>query len=183
MASMIVDALILVDIQVGFVTGPGAVPSAGPLLEVLADLAARARAAGALVVQLQNDGAAGTPDEPGTPSWELYLPVGPDDVVLRKTTDDGFAGTDLGDLLTRRGARRLVVGGVMSEMCVSATARTALHRGHGVVLPHDAHATYDIPAATGISGVVPAAHVSRVAEWALGDEVEVVPRAAEVHFR
>jgi hypothetical protein len=31
-------------------------------------------------------------------------------------------------------------------MCVAATARTALARGFRVVLPHDGHATYDIPA-------------------------------------
>ena len=33
----------------------------------------------------------------------------------------------------------------MSEMCVSAIARSALQRGIAVVLAHDAHATYDIP--------------------------------------
>jgi nicotinamidase-related amidase len=68
----------------------------------------------------------------------------------------------------------------MSEMCVSATARTALRLGFGVVLPHDAHATYDIAAAADISDVVPAAIVSRVAEWALGDEIDIVARAAGV---
>jgi Isochorismatase family len=39
----------------------------------------------------------------------------------------------------------------MSEMCVSATARSALQRGIAVVLAHDAHATYDIPAMPGIA--------------------------------
>jgi hypothetical protein len=39
----------------------------------------------------------------------------------------------------------------MSEMCVSATARSALQRGIVVVLAHDAHATYDIPAMPGIA--------------------------------
>jgi streptothricin hydrolase len=51
-----------------------------------------------------------------------------------------------------------------------------------VGLPHDAHATYDIPAAPGISEIVPAAHASRVAEWALGDEVDMKPHAADVNF-
>ena len=105
-----------------------------------------------------------------------------DEVIIRKSADDGFEGTDLGGLLHRRRVRRLVVCGVMSEMCVSATARTALRLGFGVVMPHDAHATYDIPAAADISDVVPAAIVSRVAEWALGDEIDVVARAAGVDF-
>jgi len=114
----------------------------------------------------------------------LYLLVRDraDEVVIRKTTDDGFHQTGLGELLVARGVRRVAICGVTSEMCVSATARTALTRGLEVVLPHDAHATYDILAAPGISAMVPAAMVSRVAEWALGDEVEVVARAAGVDF-
>ncbi|MES4902435.1 MULTISPECIES: isochorismatase family protein [unclassified Streptomyces] len=178
------QALIVVDVQSAFVSGPSAVPDAPRMLERVTDLTARARAAGALVVHLQNDGPAGAADEPMTPGWELRLPVheGQREVVIRKSEDDGFEDTPLGELLTGMGIRALAVCGVMSEMCVSATARTALALGYRVVLPHDAHATYDIPAAAGISDVVPAAMVSRVAEWALGDEIEIVPRAADVTF-
>jgi len=76
------------------------------------------------------------------------------------------------------------------------------------VLPHDAHASYDIAAAAGpagtdlagtdlastdlastdlastdLAGPVPHAMVSRVAEWALGDELDVIAHAAQVRFR
>jgi streptothricin hydrolase len=177
--------LIVVDVQCAFVTGDHAVPAAALLVEQVRCLIAKARAAGAPIVHLQNDGPAGAVDEAGTPGWQLYLPVqaSADEVVIRKTTDDGFHQTGLGELLAARGVRRVVICGAMSEMCVSATARTASARDLEVVLPHDAHATYDIPAAPGISAMVPAAVVSRVAEWALGDEVEVVARAADVDFR
>ncbi len=179
-----VHALLVVDMQTAFVSGPGAVPDAAGLLERVSDLLDRARAAGALVVHLQNDGPRGEPDEPGTPGWELFLPAveGPREVVVRKAEDDGFHGTPLAELLTGAGVRELAVCGVMSEMCVSATARTALERDHRVVLPHDAHATYDVPGVAGVSAAVPAALASRAAEWALGDEIELVPRAAEVTF-
>ncbi|MFI1383497.1 isochorismatase family protein [Embleya sp. NPDC020886] len=179
-----VSALLVVDVQVAFVTGAGAVPAAERVVERVAALIGRARAGGALVVHLQNDGPVGADDEIGTPGWELRLPVeaGPSEVVIRKTEDDGFDGTPLGDLLTRAGVTGVAVCGVMSEMCVGATARAALERGYRVVLPHDAHATYDIPAAPGISEAVPAPMVSRVAEWALGDEVEIVAHAEEVTF-
>jgi nicotinamidase-related amidase len=70
----------------------------------------------------------------------------------------------------------------MSEMCVSATARSALNRGYHVVLPHDSHATYTIPAAAGLADPVPHAMVSRVAEWALGDEIDIIAAAADVRF-
>lgn len=179
-----VQALIIIDMQSAFVAGDDAVPDAERLLDRVTGLLAEARENGALVVQLQNDGEPGTPDEPGTPGWELHLPVDTErgETVVRKTVDDGFEDTRLEELLRDAGVRDLAVCGVMSEMCVRATAGTALELGFRVVLPHDAHATYDIPAAEGISDVVPAATVSRVAEWTLGDEVEIVARAADVGF-
>ncbi|ATW51611.1 isochorismatase family protein [Streptomyces peucetius] len=179
-----VEALIVVDVQSAFVTGDGAVPDAVRLLDRTTDLIARARRSGALVVHLQNDGPSGADDEPHTPGWELHHPVeaGPTEVVIRKPEDDGFVRTSLGSLLTDSRVKALAVCGVMSEMCVQATARTALALGYRVVLPHDAHATQNIPAAPGISGAVPAAVVSRVAEWALGSDVEITAHAADVHF-
>jgi streptothricin hydrolase len=70
----------------------------------------------------------------------------------------------------------------MSEMCVSATTRSALNEGYHVVLPHDAHATYDIPAVEGLADAVPHAMVSRAAEWALGDQIDIIPRASDIRF-
>ncbi|MEU8781940.1 isochorismatase family protein [Streptomyces sp. NPDC048637] len=179
-----VEALLLVDLQSAFVAGDEAVPDAARVLDRSRELLTRARAAGALVVHLQNDGEPGTVDEPHTPGWELHLPVetGPRESVIRKSQDDGFEDTPLGALLDDAGVEALALCGVLSEMCVSATARTALARDFRVVLPHDAHATYDIPAAPGISERVPAALSSRAAEWALGDEIEIVAQAAEVTF-
>ncbi|MFD9903778.1 isochorismatase family protein [Streptomyces sp. NPDC059063] len=179
-----VQALIVVDMQSAFVTGAEAVPDAERVLRRTEQLMAKARAADVLVVQLQNDGPEGALDEPGTPGWQVELPVDADrgELVLRKTVDDGFEETDLEHILREEGVTALALCGVQSEMCVGATARTALDLGFRVVLPHDAHATYDIPAAAGISDAVPAAMVSRVAEWALGDEVEIVPSADDVSF-
>ena len=146
--------------------------------------AAKARAADALVIQLQNDGPDDALDEPGTPTWELHFPVDTErgELLFRKTVDDGFEETELEDVLREEGVTSLTVCGVMSEMCVSATARTALDLDFRLVIAHDAHGTYDIPAAPGISDAVPAATVSRVAEWALGDEVEIVPSVDDVSF-
>ncbi|MFI6964715.1 cysteine hydrolase family protein [Streptomyces sp. NPDC050255] len=178
------QALLVVDVQKAGVTGDRAVPGAAGLLERTADLIARARRNGALVVHLQNDGAPGSGDEPHTPGWALHLPVrtGRTEFVIRKTRDDGFAGTSLGSVLSAAGVGAVTVCGVMSEMCVQATARTALALGYRVVLPHDAHATHDIPAAPGISEAVPAAVVSRVAAWAISADADVTARAAEVTF-
>ncbi|MGC5342250.1 isochorismatase family protein [Streptomyces sp. DT24] len=179
-----VEALIVVDVQSAAVSGARAVPDAARIIDRTADLIDRARAAGALVVHLQNDGPAGADDEPHTPGWALHHPArtGPSETVIRKPEDDGFERTPLGDVLTDAGVRAVAVCGVMSEMCVRATARRALDLDYRVVLPHDAHATHDIPAAEGISDAVPAAMASRVAEWSLGSEAEIVAHASDVTF-
>lgn len=162
-----VGALVVVDMQRGVLAD---LPGGAGLVSRVAELIASAEAAGALVVQLQNDGAPGSVDEAGTSGWELALPGGE---VVRKTTDDGFAGTPLAAVLS--GVGRIALCGVLSEMCVSATARSALARGYEVVLPHDGHGTYDLDD-------IPAAVVARVAEHALGDEPELVPATTAVTF-
>ncbi|MFE5590500.1 isochorismatase family protein [Streptomyces sp. NPDC056549] len=179
-----VDALIVVDVQSAFVTGEGAVPAAGRIVDRTSDLIERARRDGAFIAHLQNDGPPGAEDEPHTPGWELHHAVkpGPAEVVIRKPHDDGFEDTALGEALTGAGVRAVAVCGVMSEMCVQATARTALALGYRVVVPHDAHATQDIPAAPGIGEAVPAATVSRVAAYALGSDAETTVTAADVTF-
>ncbi|WP_405694514.1 cysteine hydrolase family protein [Streptomyces sp. NBC_01185] len=178
------DSLVVVDVQRAFVRGDNALPEAARLVDRTAGLIARARSAGALVVHVQNDGPVGADDEPHTDGWELHHPVeaGPAEVAIRKTHDDAFQETSLEDLLTASGVRSVVVCGLMSEMCVQATARTAVARGYRVALPHDAHATYDIPAEPGISPAVPAATVSRVAAWPLSRDADVTARAADVTF-
>lgn len=176
------QALLVVDVQKGFVQGPGAVPGHTALLAALQNLLDRARAAQAPVIFLQNDGPAGAVDEPNTTGWALYFVPHEGEHVVRKREDDGFIGTPLHSLLTAKGARHIAVCGVLSEMCVAATARSAMQRGYGVILPHDCHATYDVPSGPGGSPLVPAAFAARAAEWALGDEIRVVPSAADVVF-
>ena len=176
-----VEALLMIDIQSGHISGDGAVPDAARLVERAASLLGNARAGGALVVHVQNDGSVGEVDESGTPGWELHLPVDPGEVVIRKAKDNAFDGTRPGSLLIERGVQAVAICGLMSEMCVSATARAALSLGYRVVLPHDAHATGDTPAAPGVE-LIPAATVSRVAEWALGNQIEIVPRSEDVSF-
>lgn len=175
------EALVAVDVQRGWVSGPAAVAGADALVSVLERAAAAARSVGALVVHVQDVGDDDSSVPPGSPGRELVLAVRPSDVVVPKLTGDAFAGTDLEALLRARGVSTVVVAGLQSEMCVSDTARTALRLGFGVVLPRDAHATRDIPV-DGRGPAVPAAQVARVAEWSLGDELVVVEGLVDVVF-
>ncbi|GAA3547408.1 isochorismatase family protein [Kribbella ginsengisoli] len=173
-----VQALLIIDLQLGSLA---AVPESERLLERVGELLAKARAAGVLIVHVQNDGAPGTADAPGGPGWELHFGVEPGESIIRKLRDDSFAGTPLAKLLAAHDVQAVAICGLMSEMCVSATARTALARGLRVVLPHDAHSTTGIPA-TAVTPAISAETVSRVAEWALGDELELVEHAGELSF-
>lgn len=180
-AGSAVDAVVVVDVQLALFEGAHALPDAATLVAAVECLLCAARTTGAPVVFLQNDGPAGAPDARGAVGWDLAVRPAPDDTVLAKTADDGFADTGLDTVLQDLGVTRIAICGALSEMCVAATARAALEHGYGVVLPHDAHATYDVPAGPGSTGV-PAGLASRAAEWSLGDTVEIVATADEVRF-
>jgi nicotinamidase-related amidase len=176
-----VDALIVVDVQNAFVTGPDAVPAHARLISMVDVLLDQARSTGTPVIFLQNDGQPGAADEPFQPGWALYFSPRSDETVVRKRKDNGFDGTKLDQILAGLGLRSIAICGLLSEMCVAATARAALERGYGVLLPHDAHATYDVPAGPGSEGV-PAVMAARAAEWSLGDEIRICASAWDVRF-
>src|SRR5689334_6917614 len=131
-----VTALLVIDAQSGLLEGDAAVPDAGGFLDRLSLLLAAARAAGSLVIHLQNDGPPGARDEPGQPGWCIHPKAAPapGEPVIRKVRDDGFDGTPVADLLARQGVTHLAVAGLLSEMCVSATVRGAIARGLHVTL-------------------------------------------------
>lgn len=177
------DVLLVVDMQRGLLTGPGAIPDAADVLAAVDRLVRSARDSGALIVHVQNDGTDGATDEPGAPGWALAIEPLAVEPVIRKRDDDAFAGTGLEAMLRERGAASVVICGVQSEMCVAATARAAMQRGLVVVLPRDAHGTFPIPADAGGGVAVPVAQVARVAEWSLGDALVVTRGSAEIAFK
>jgi nicotinamidase-related amidase len=176
------DALVVVDVQNAFVSGAEAVPGYARLLAAVAAMIENARASGVPVIFIQNDGPSGAVDEPHTPGWELHFTPRPGEHIVRKSEDDGFDGTGLDDLLVASGVETIAICGMLSEMCLAATARTAMAIGYGVILPHDGHATYDVPPGPGGSEAVPAHLAARAAEWSLGDEVTIVATASDVSF-
>lgn len=166
-------ALLLVDVQRHMLTGSGPVPSAADVTTALAGLVERARAAAAVVVHVQHDGDPGTPDEVGTPGWELFFPPTPDELVFHKSIGNAFeANPDLAGTLVEHGVDRVVVAGMQSEFCIAAASRSALDLGFAVVLAAGAHATFD-----------DAGHSA--AEWSIAAEadlaaagVDLIPAAA-----
>jgi nicotinamidase-related amidase len=63
------------------------------------------------------------------------------ELVLPKTTYDGFLGTGLQSVLEDKGIRQVLITGVLTHMCCETTARSAFCRGFEVYIPVDATAS------------------------------------------
>jgi nicotinamidase-related amidase len=102
-------------------------------------------------------------DTPGNEIHELAQPM-PDEVVYRKNFPNAFRETPLLPLLRETDIEEVVLAGMMTFMCVHATARAAVDLGFGCTVLHDATAAKAI-AFNGVD--VPAAQVQAAFHGAL----------------
>ena len=153
------SALVLIDLQVG-IAGTATVPhAASDVVARAADLAARFRERGALVVLVHVDPGPGgvlyprpiTDAPPRTfnssPDFAQFVPElapQPGDVVVTKHQPSAFYATDLEVQLARRGIRTIVLGGISTNVGVEATARAAHERGYEQVFVEDAMSARDV---------------------------------------
>lgn len=80
---------------------------------------------------------------PGTKGAEIHAGVKPaaGEAVVEKNFPNSFRSTGLQAQLDAAGVKHLVVGGMMTHMCVDATVRQAADLGYRVTLLSDACAT------------------------------------------
>jgi nicotinamidase-related amidase len=142
-------ALIVIDVQESFVSRPIWRHTSNP--DIVADvnqLVGHARAQGDLVVWvLHTEPGSGGPFDPasGLVRYQDGLEPLPGEPELRKTSHNAFTTTNLGQLLTERGVRELVICGIRTEQCCETTARLAADLGYSVTFVIDATATNPIP--------------------------------------
>jgi nicotinamidase-related amidase len=142
-------ALIVVDVQNDYFPG-GAHPLVAP--EAAAANARRLldafREAGEQLVHVQHvwDAPDASFMRPGTPGVEINEAVAPlpGEPVIRKAHPNSFLETPLEEILRADGVEAVVVCGMMTSMCVDATARAAADLGFAVTVVHDACATLDL---------------------------------------
>lgn len=89
------------------------------------------------------------PELPGNAFKEEAKPM-PGEQQFQKTTNSAFVGTDLEHYLREREISSLVIVGLTTDHCVSASTRTAADLGFDVVLVADATAAFE---RTGYDGV------------------------------
>jgi nicotinamidase-related amidase len=140
------DVLLVVDMQQGLLLGAPKHDLDG-VIERINRLAARVRRRGGCVVFVQHEGPAGDDFAPSAPGWPILSSIErePADRVVRKTLNDAFFGTSLESELARLGAKRLLVAGWATDLCVDATVRSAATRGFQVVAVSDGHTVSDRP--------------------------------------
>jgi nicotinamidase-related amidase len=121
------------------------------VIERINDLLRRAREVGAAVVFIQHEDASDAEMAAGSAGWRLAdaLERLDGDMVVAKTYRDSFAGTELADVLTKVGARRIVLTGAQSDFCVQTTALSALFCCYDLTLVSDAHTTSSTPTPKG----------------------------------
>lgn len=64
--------------------------------------------------------------------------------MIEKSQYDAFHNTELDGILKRKNVNTLVITGVMTNLCVETTARSAFVNGFVPVIPIDCTATYNI---------------------------------------
>jgi nicotinamidase-related amidase len=143
------SALIVVDVQESFRQRPlWRTVSTPDLLAKVDTLVRYARAEGDLVAWLLHaEPGTGNVFDPALGHVHVMPELVPDEgePVLTKTSYNAFTTTNLGQQLTSRGIRELVVCGIRTEQCCETTTRVGCDLGFEVTFALDATATFPIP--------------------------------------
>jgi nicotinamidase-related amidase len=140
------SALLVIDVQDSFKLGSRWEQRSNPGFEEnLNRLLAAYRAAGLPVIFFLH-----TDPDPGfettSPLFKLmdFLVPTPDEPVLVKNTRNAFTSTNLGELLSEKGVRRVVVTGISTEQCCETTTRVGADLGYDVDFVTEATRTFPI---------------------------------------
>jgi nicotinamidase-related amidase len=172
--------LVVIDAQREYLDGALPLDGIEPALDRLAELLAKARAAGAPVIHIAHKGRAGGLFDRDGAGGQIVDQAKPLDgeAVFEKPLPNSFAKTDLEAQLRAIGRPNLILAGFMTHMCVSSTARAALDLGFPVTVASDAAATRALP--DGLGGEIAGAVLHRAELAALGDRFACVATVAHI---
>jgi nicotinamidase-related amidase len=141
-----VDAIVVVDMQVGLLNGLPKHDLQG-VIQRINLLTAMVRKQSGKVIWVRHCGKTGDGFERHTEGW-AFLPelcCHPDDVVIEKTLNDPFVRTSLQETLELIAPDRVLVAGWATDSCVDATIRSAISNDYHVVVVSDGHTVSDRP--------------------------------------
>jgi len=171
-------ALLVIDLQQGMFIDAVQPYRGEEVLQCVAALLGRARAAGVPIFHVQHDGGDGDLLGKGSAGWPHHPAVAPEagETVIEKRHSSAFHGTDLHALLAAAGVDRLVVAGMQTEYCVDSACRAATALGYQVLLAADGHTTFD-------SSVLPAERIVAHHNKTLGGAFVELRPAAEIQLQ
>lgn len=174
------STLVIIDAQNEYTTGDLKLPGVRARIRQIADLLARARAAGRPVVHVRHVGRPGGLFDPGEKRSAIVAKLKPKkgEAVVEKMLPNAFANTDLAARLAELGPRNLIVTGFMTHMCVSATVRSALDHGLNSTVVADACGTRALPDPTTGRNIA-ANTVHRAALAGLADRFATIAKDAD----
>lgn len=173
--------LLAIDFQNEYFDGRMPIPDGPCALREARRLVDWADRHGMAVIHVQHAAPADSPIfAEGSKAFAIHdaLRPAPRHTVLRKATPSAFAGTTLDAELQARGIRTLVLTGLMTHMCVSATAFDAAPRGYQSLIASDACATRDLDLEEG--GVLGHGELHRAALRGVSDVVAEVRTTDEL---
>ena len=167
------SALVMIDLQNTYTHGVMALENVEPAIEQAARLLGRARSAGAPIVHVQHEAGAGTPYDTNAEIGAIVDAVAPEPGEHRvvKNFPSSFVQTDHAEYMHDNGAKKLVLTGFMTHMCVNSTARGAFNLGFAPTVVAGATATRALP---GPDGTVAASALQQASLAALADMFAVV---------
>lgn len=165
-------ALVLIDYQHEYRSGPLALPDEASVTPIACRLRAWAEQFGIAVIHVLHRAAAGAllfgAGSPGAEPLVGLVPAA-GETVIYKQLPSAFTGTGLAEVLQAGGFENLMFAGYMTHNCVDSTAREAFHRGYRIGIVADASATRDLPGPDGQT--IPAATLHAAVLAGLGDRI------------
>ena len=177
--------VVLIDCQQEYIDGALPLPGVEAALAELSDLLGKARKAETEIIHIAHCGAPGgvfDRSEGGKGAFAVDVAPRATEKVIEKKLPNAFAATDLHSVLQSIGKTNLILGGFMTHMCVSSTARAALDLGYRSTIIDKACATRDLPDSNG--NILPAQQIHQVSLAALSDRFAlIVPDVASLSGR
>ncbi|AMP07424.1 cysteine hydrolase family protein [Collimonas pratensis] len=174
-------ALVVIDIQNEYFTGKLPIPDGLAVVRNANRLIALADKHGMPVFHIQQWSA---PTRPlftqNTVMAEFHPEVrrAAHHATIRKTFASAFASTDLQQQLQARGIKTLILSGLMTNNCISATAFDGVANGYQVIIGSDVSATRDIDAWDG--GTVNHKDLHRAVLTGMSDAIAEIRSTSEI---
>lgn len=140
------DVLLIVDMQQGLLSGSPK-HELDSVVARIDRVAKRIRAQNGRVIFIRHTGPTGDEFARDAAGWQFLPGIQREsrDPIVEKTLNDAFFATTLDAELRALEPSRVFIAGWATDFCVDATVRSAVARGHRVVVVADAHTVSDRP--------------------------------------